>query len=109
MQLRHILAATVLGLALPMGAIAGDDHADRVVKTLNLSGDKADRVEDILEDFHDQKHDLMENTHDQISDLADEKDAKLKAVLTDEEYKQYEELRETKKEMKKKWKKDHRD
>ncbi len=106
MHLRHILATTVIGLALPMGAMAGDDHADRLVKNLNLSGEKADQVENILEEFHDQKHDLMEKTHDQIGDLADEKDQKLKAILTKEEYKQYEDFKETKKDMKKKWKED---
>lgn len=104
MQIRHIIAATVLGIALPMSAMAGDDYGKHLVKTLNLEGDRADQVQEIVDEYQEQKKELKEKMHDEYSALSDQKEQKLKSVLTKEEFKQYEALKETKKDMMKEWK-----
>lgn len=86
-------ALTTAVLALPYGALADhhEDKADNVIKALNLKGDKADRVEEIMESYEDD-----------MKALKEQKKTRLDAVLSDEEMEQLEAMKDAKKDHKKK-------
>lgn len=101
MKIRHILGSAVLGMALPMAAFADrEDKAEDVVNALNLDGERGQEVKEALEQYHDQKSELKERAKDQMSSLKDQKEARLQAVLTDDEFEQYESMQEAKKDRK---------
>jgi len=86
------LTTAALTLTLPYGALANaGDKAEHVIKALNLQGDKADRVEEIMETYEDD-----------MKALKEQKKTRLDAVLTDEEMEQLEAMHDAKKDRKKK-------
>ncbi len=101
MKIRHIVGSAVLGMALPMAAFADkEDKAEDVVNALNLDDQRGEEVQQVLENFHDQKKEVKERSKDQISSLKDQKEERLQAILTDDEFEQYENLQEAKKDRK---------
>lgn len=80
-------------LAMPLSALAGDD----VAKMLNLKGDRADQVEDIMENYHDQREAIKDRAHDDMKALKEQKMSSLKTVLSDDEYNKLEDMYEAKK------------
>lgn len=103
MKITSILAAGILVAAAPMGVLANEKHDKDLVKALNLKGDRAEQVEDIMSRYDDQAKQIKERAKDQISDLRDQKKEQLKAVLSDKEFEQYESMKEAKKEKMDKW------
>jgi|SRR5690554_1334609 len=88
------LTTAALTLTMPYGALA-DHHGDKsddIIKALNLKGDKADRVEEIMESYEDD-----------MKALKEQKKTRLEAVLSDEEMDQLEALKDAKKDRKKSW------
>lgn len=86
------LTTAALTLTLPYGAFANTgDKSEHVIKALNLTGDKADRVEEIMESYEDD-----------MKALKEQKKTRLDAVLTDEEMEQLEAMHDAKKDRKKK-------
>lgn len=102
MNTKAFLLATFLAASAPFGAYA-HDHDKDMIKSLNLKGDKADQVEDVMKRYHDQAEKIKDTAKDQLGDLRDQKDEQLKALLSDAEYKRYESLKDAKKEMKEDW------
>ncbi|MBC6906635.1 hypothetical protein DWB84_14375 [Saccharophagus sp. K07] len=89
MNTKVLLLASALAISAPFTAFAGDKHHKDLVKALNLQGDKAEQVEDILESYKDQAEDVKDRAKDQLSDLRDKKEDQLKAVLSKAEYDRY--------------------
>lgn len=104
MNTKILLIAASLALSTPLSAFAGDyKHDEDVIKSLNLKGDRADQVEEILDTYKDQSKKIKENAKDQLGNLHDQKEGQLKAVLNDDEYKRYESMVEVKHEKMEKW------
>ena len=103
MKSKALIMATFLAVSAPLCAHAGDKHDKDLIKSLNLQGDRADKVEDVVKRYHDQAEKIKDNAKDQLGDLRDQKDEQIKAILSDAEYKRYESLQDAKKEMKKEW------
>lgn len=104
MNTKILFIAASLTLSAPFAAFAGDNRYDEdVIKSLNLKGDRADKVEDIMDTYKDQSKKVKENAKEQLGDLRDRKEEQLKAVLNDEEFKRYESMVEVKHEKKEKW------
>ncbi|MFA5630470.1 MAG: hypothetical protein WC997_03065 [Porticoccaceae bacterium] len=75
MDIKTIVGATVIALALPFGALADpDEKADKISQELGLDDERAAQVEQILTTYHDGKKALKE-----------QKKAQLKTVLSEEE------------------------
>lgn len=108
MNIKHLLGTAVLGALIPMGAMAGsDDKSEKVVEALNLDGDRADQVEEVMSNYYDQKKTVMEQTKDQVKTLKEQKEERLKDILSDDEFEQYESIADAhKNKHHKKWKKD---
>lgn len=101
MRLRCVIGATVLGLALPFAAIAGDDKGEKLAKALNLEGERAERVEQVLENYHERRKEVEDQAAERLSTLKDQKESELRSILTEDEFEQYEDMQEAKKEFKK--------
>lgn len=95
-----LLLAGALAVSAPFSAFANDKHHKDLVKTLNLQGDKAEQVEDILERYKDRAEDVKDRAKDQISDLRDQKDEQLKALLSKAEYDRYKSFKDAHKDKK---------
>ena len=90
MKLTHIAAVAILGLALPLGAMAnhGDkDKAEHIIKALDLDDERAEEVRSVVENYTEKRKELKEQYKEQ-----------LKGVLTDEEYEQLKAMKKAKKE-----------
>jgi hypothetical protein len=96
MKSKALIMATFLAVSAPLCVHAGDKHDKDLIKSLNLQGDKADRVEDVVKSYHDQAEKIKDNAKDQLGDLRDQKDKEIKAILSDAEYKRYESLQDAK-------------
>lgn len=103
MKSKALIMATFLAVSAPLYVHAGDKHDKDLIKSLNLQGDKADQVEDVVKRYHDQAEKVKDNAKDQLGDLRDQKDEQIKALLSDAEYKRYESMKDAKKEMKEEW------
>lgn len=101
MRLNYLIGTAVLGLALPLTAVAGDDKGEKLAKALNLSGDRAEQVEQVLENYHEQRKEVKDQAEERLSTLGDQKKSQLRSILTEEEFEQYEDMHEAKKEFKK--------
>lgn len=98
MQFKPILGGLVLATTLPMSAFAGSkDKTENIIDALNLEGDRAEQVQEIMNDYHEQRDEVKERAHSQIKELKKQKEQQLEAVLTDEEMDQYESMMEAKK------------
>lgn len=88
MKPTHLAAAAILGLALPLGAMANHgDMADHIVKKLDLDDARAEEVRSVVKDYAEKRKELKEEYKEQ-----------LKNVLTDEEYEKLEAMKEAKRE-----------
>lgn len=106
MNIRQILGTAVLGALIPMGAMAGsDDKGEKVVKALNLEGDRAEQVEEVMSSYYEQKKTIKNQVKDQMETLKDQKEERLKTILSDDEFDQYESMKEAHMDKRdKKWK-----
>ena len=88
MNIRQFSGITIIGLSLSAGAMAGAGHkTDKIAEKLNLDAERAAQVEEIMNDYYEGK-----------KALRDEKKARLKEVLTDEEMDQLKAMHERKRE-----------
>jgi len=88
MELKHLVGATIIALAIPFTAVAGDadEKADKIAQELGLDDERAAQVEQIITNYHEGKEALKEQKKEQ-----------LKAVLSEDEMDKLKELKDAKK------------
>lgn len=107
MHRKSILAAAILALTLPFNAVADPEKkAEYVTEALNLQGDRASQVQEILEDHYDQVKEVMKRAHEEMKQLKEEKKQNLEQVLTEQEMKQLKAIHKLSKGHKRKHDKD---
>lgn len=110
MHSKTFLAAALLALALPFSAMADPENkAEHLVEALNLQGDRANQVQQILEDHYDQVKEIKKRAHEDMKQLKEEKMQNLQQVLTEQEMNQLEAIKKLTKGHKRKHDKDDDD
>lgn len=75
MKIKNVILTAGLAMAMPLAAMAGSDNkAEDISKALNLDENRAEQVEQIMENYYEQHKQLKQQKEDQLD-----------AILTDDE------------------------
>lgn len=77
-------------------------HIKRILSELNLSSEQKDKIREILKEAKEEHKDKGDKTKEEKLELAKEVETKIKAVLTPEQQKKFDELKAQEKEKIKK-------
>lgn len=77
-------------------------HIKKILSELNLSSEQKDKIREIMKDTKEEHKDKADKTREEKLELAKEVESKIKAVLTPEQQKKFDELKAQEKEKIKK-------
>ena len=76
------------------GALTPEDRLERLANRLQLKPDQKGKVQQIFSDTREQLQALRKESEPRVTDIRKQADERLRAVLTPEQWKQFQEVRE---------------
>ena len=97
-----VIATLTFASAGTLFANGRGQHLKRILSELNLSSEQKDKIREIMKDTKEEHKDKADKTREEKIELAKEVESKIKAVLTPEQQKKFDELKAQEKEKMKK-------